>query len=334
MTNLVSKPRLRILVLGCGSIGRRHLENLIRLEAGDLLAYDLETARRDEVESKFGIPTPRNLEEAWEQDPNVALVAAPTPLHVELATEAARHGCHLFVEKPLSHDLQGVDALCAEVKRRGLITMVGCNMRFHAGPLTVKHWLKEGVIGQVLAARLQTGSYLPGWRPGQDYRASYSAHPRWGGAILDCVHEIDLALWYLGPGRLVGACSMPARSIGLETDGVAELILRHEDGAISNVHLNFVQRDYCRSCQVIGAEGTIHWDFGAGRVVLYGPAGQMAREVPDPEGWETNRMYVNEIAHFLQAVREDTPTANPVPEAVPALRIALAARQIGRSRSS
>jgi len=327
MTDQAGNTGRRVLVLGCGSIGRRHLANLIRLDVGEVLAYDVDSDARQAVEAEFGIHAARGFDEAWDQNPDVVLVAAPTQRHMELAIEAVQRGCHLFVEKPLSHCMNGVDDLCAELERRELVNMVGCNMRFHAGPMTVKRCLEDGAIGDVLAARLQTGSYLPRWHPQADYRAGYSARWDSGGAVLDCIHEIDLALWYLGPGRLVGAHCLPARSIGLETDGLAELVIEHESGALCSVHLNFVQRDYRRTCQIIGSEGTVYWDEDAGRVVLYGPDGQVSREIPDPDGWTMNRMYVDEMAHFLDAVRSRSATVNPVRQAVSALRTALEARQ-------
>src|SRR5882672_7407751 len=127
----------------------------------------------------------------WAERPDTVLVTAPSSMHVELAIVGARNGCHLFIEKPLSHTLDGVGELLETVKRQTLITMVGCNMRFHPGPALVKRLIDEGVVGNVLAARVKTGSYLPEWRPGMNYRDSYSASVQMGGgALLDCIHEI------------------------------------------------------------------------------------------------------------------------------------------------
>lgn len=319
---------MRIAVIGCGSIGRRHLRNLKYLGYADLLAFDPMKDARQEAGKEIKIPVYESLGELWGRKPHVALVTAPTNEHVEIALEAARRGCHLFIEKPLSHSMSGLDALSREVEERGLITMVGCNMRFHPGPMMVKHLITENTVGKVIASRIQTGSYLPRWRPWQDYRQSYSASAEWGGAILDSVHEIDLALWYFGPGHVVGAAQIPATAIGLETDGLAEILLRHENGVLSNIHLNFIQRDYRRTCQIIGAEGTIYWDFLDGRILIYGGDGELTREIPQPEGWEINRMYVDELAHFLQCVMQQTPTTNPISGGLAALRISLAARQI------
>lgn len=317
---------MRIALLGCGSIGTRHLRNLRALGQSDLLAFDIARAAREAASVATGAVCCATLDDLWAREPEVVVIAAPSNRHVELALAAARRGCHLFIEKPLSHSLEGVDELCREAERHRLIGMVGCNMRFHPGPATVRKLILDGRIGKLIAARLQSGSYLPRWRPHQDYRESYSASPIWGGALLDCIHEIDLVLWYFGPAEVTGAAHLSASSIGLETDGLAEILLRHEGGVMTNVHLNFVQRDYRRNCQIIGTEGTVYWDFREQRVNVYGEDGELAETLPEPEGWQFNQMYLDEMSHFLRAVEGAGQTVNPLSGGIDALKIALAAR--------
>lgn len=318
---------MRIAVLGCGSIGRRHLGNLHALGQTDLLAYDPDPIVRQSIESELGIPCQATLESVWERSPEIVLVTAPSRVHIELALAAVRHDCHLFIEKPLSYSPDGIELLQAEVQGRKLVSMVACNMRFHPGPVAVKQFIHEGVIGNVIAARIQSGSYLPRWRPMQDCRNSYSASPEWGGAILDCIHEIDLALWYFGSAKVEAAVHLPADSIGLQTNGLAEILLHHESKVLCNVHVNFVQRDYRRTCQVIGSEGTIYWDFGDRRVTMYGPDGEIKQILLEPDAWKVNQMYVDEMSYFLQCVQARTETMNPLAGGLAALQIALAAKQ-------
>jgi predicted dehydrogenase len=317
---------MRALVIGGGSIGSRHLRNLQGLGIGPLGVVEPSEGRRRMIAredlSFFDV-----LQQGLAWRPAFAVVASPTALHAAQALQVAAAGCHLFVEKPLSHALDGVDELVQTAKRRGLVTLVGCNMRFHPGPAAIHGLLAERAIGTVLAARLHTGSYLPAWRAGQDYRDSYSASPEHGGAVLDCIHEIDLALWYFGPARLAAGVVRPASSLGLETDGLAELLLEHDSGALASVHLNFVQRDYRRTCQVIGSEGTIAWDFHDGRVILHDIGGQPAQILCQPERWQVNDMYRDEMAHFVESVRLGRPTINPLEGGVAALRLALAVRR-------
>ena len=129
---------IRVLVIGCGSIGRRHIGNLLELGVRDILATDTRNERMNEVKSKFGVQTVAGLEEALDCQPNVAIIATPTSSHLALALKAAHHGCHLFIEKPLSHNAEDVDRLIQLVREKGLITLVGCNMRFHPSIRKIK----------------------------------------------------------------------------------------------------------------------------------------------------------------------------------------------------
>lgn len=320
---------MRIAILGCGSIGRRHARNLTTLGQNDLVLFDPDPAARIALEGAPSVLFVETLEEIWRSHPEVILVTSPSHLHVPQALEAARRGCDLFVEKPLSHDWNGVDELCSEIEKRGLVSMVGCNMRFHPGPARVKQLLEAGAIGRVIAARIVTGSYLPDWRPGTDYRDGYSASAeRGGGAILDCIHEIDLSLWYLGPGTVVGAAAVPAWSIGLQVEGLAEILIRHDSGALSSVHLNFVERGYRRACRLLGSEGAISWDFGDGGVVWQGSDGRARARYERPDDWCVNSMYVDEMKHFLECVSARTTPQGTLEEGSRALGIALGARRM------
>jgi predicted dehydrogenase len=322
---------LRVAVLGCGSIGRRHARNLNVLGVAQVGCCDPDAAAAAALADEIGGSAHAEAPAVWAWQPHAVIVAAPNELHVPLAAEALAHGCDVFVEKPLSHSLDGVDALCEAARAAAAVTMVGCNMRFHPGPASVMRLLQAGEIGGVLSSRIQTGSYLPRWRPGTDYRASYSAAPDSGGAVLDCIHEVDLALWYHGPARLLAAAVRPAASLGLAADGLAELLLEHESGVLSSVHLNFVQRDYRRGCQVIGECGTIYWDFADGTVRVFGEDGVERRCKPQPDGWELNDMYMDELRHFLECVLTRAQSCNPLEAGAAALRIAVAARGRGQA---
>jgi predicted dehydrogenase len=128
--------------------------------------------------------------------PDFVVIATPTHLHLEHGLRVVREGVHLFMEKPLCHSPEGMSEFAALVESKKVVSMVGCNMRFHPGPARVKQLLSEGRIGRILFARLHTGSYLPKWRPSTDYRTNYAAREETGGGcILDWIHEIDLTRW-------------------------------------------------------------------------------------------------------------------------------------------
>lgn len=330
----------RILISGMGSIGQRHLKNLQVLGMKDLAVFD-------PIETELPLPAGRSLGEGWSltlplggretfddyEDalrtfkPNVVFICSPTNLHVPQALQAAQAGCHVFIEKPLSYSMDGITELEKEVNKRNLTTMVGCNMRFHPGPALIKRLIDDGRIGEVLSARLSTGSYLPRWKRERPYRETYSADPGQGGAALDCIHEIDLMLWYLGPAKLVGSASLNASNIGLsQTDGLHEFILEHRSGAVSSTHLNFIQQDKRRTQTIIGTMGTLYWEYRGHedqKLERYGSDGNLQETYLQDEKFDTNTMYLDELKHFFECVECKKPTGCTITSAREALDIAL-----------
>ena len=217
----------RILVVGCGSIGRRHIRNLLSLGQRTLHLVEMDHVRLQQGTQEFGVPGTRTLEESWAWRPEVVIVANPTSWHVETATAAAAQGCHLLIEKPLSDRLEGVEALLRMVGEKQLIALVGCNLRFHPGPALIHHWLTQSECGKILSARFEAGSYLPSWRPGTDFRVSYSAQAALGGGcVLDDIHELDLACWLFGMPREVVAITQDGSALEWAADGRFVLVGR------------------------------------------------------------------------------------------------------------
>jgi predicted dehydrogenase len=317
--------RLRFLVIGCGSIGRRHIGNLMALDAGEILAFDARDDRRREIESQFAVQAVNSLQDAWAQNPSVALITTPTSMHVPLAIEAAQRGCHLFVEKPLSDSLDGVDDLLDNVMNRHLVTLVGCNMRFHPGVIKVKELVDTGAIGRIVSARVEVGQYLPDWHPSEDYRLGYSSSKDLGGGvILDAIHELDYIRWLLGQVDAVACFAGKLSHLEINTEDTAAVLLRFTSGVIGELHMDYVQRAYSRTCQIIGEQGTVRWDYMTGEVRWYSAITREWRVFANPPGWESNGMYVAELRHFLACLAGNDKSLVDVFEGALVLRLALA----------
>jgi len=320
---------MKALIIGCGSIGCRHLRNLLDLTDRDveIIAYRQRGDDAEVMKREFGLRTFFNRVEALAERPDFALITNPTSLHVPVAIEAARSGCHLFIEKPLSHSLDSVDKLLDLIRERDLIAFVGFNMRFHRGLQLVKRVLEEERIGRVLSIRAQVGQYLPDWRPGQDYRRSYSARRALGGGvILDLIHELDYVRWLVGEVNQVTCFAGHISSLEIETEDVAEILLHFENGAIGNVHMDCIQRFPSRTCRIVGKEGVITWDYYANEVRLF-EADRGDWQVFCQKGFKRNDMYRAEMQHFLACLEGHEKPAVDVEEGARILRLALAARE-------
>lgn len=319
---------MRALVVGGGSIGCRHLRNLKGLGIEDLGVVEVDASRRSAIAAELGLTAFVELGGGLKWAPNFVVVATPTHLHLEQSLEIARLGFPMFVEKPLSHVEQDLGELVDLVRSKNLTSLVGCNMRFHPGPAQVKKLIDDGTLGKILFAKIQAGSYLPEWRPGLDYRQNYAArHDTGGGCILDGIHEIDLARWYLGEVESVFCCAAHMSSLEIETEDVASLICRHRGGAVSEIHLDYVQRTYERGCQIVGELGSIFWDFNSKMVRCYQAASKEWTTYPQPDVWQLNEMYVDEMRHFLNCLQDGHPTMLPIPEAASLMRIVFAAKR-------
>ena len=175
---------MKILIAGLGSIGRRHLRNLQDMNIGEfvLLRSQRATLPDDEL---VGIPTEQNLTEALQRhQPDAVVVSNPTAFHLDIAIPAAQAGCHLLLEKPISHTMERVPTLAKIVAQKNLKVLVGFQFRFHIGLQRIKELLDNGTIGAVTSIQAHWGEYLPAWHPWEDYRIGYAAREDLGGGVL------------------------------------------------------------------------------------------------------------------------------------------------------
>ncbi|MFI5212928.1 MAG: N-acetylneuraminate synthase [Gemmatimonadales bacterium] len=321
------------LVVGCGSIGQRHIRNLRCLTDEPIIAYRATDRDLREFEREFRVTPYDDLARALAAKPRFAIIANPTALHVPAAIAAAQAGCDLFIEKPVAHNLDGLDELERVVRERGVRVFVGCVMRFHPAVRRVKRVIDSGRLGHLVSVRIQAGSYLPGWRASTPYESSYSARADMGGGVLlDLIHEIDYCLWWMGRPVEVSSFSGHVSSLAIDTEDVAEILLRFAGGAIGEIHLDYVQRVTQRTSEVVGEAGTVRADLAGNRVELAdASAGQWVEEPVEPL-LDLNELYVAELRHFLDIVERGAAPLVPLDDGIAALRIVAAARRSDRTQ--
>ncbi len=317
---------MRVLIIGCGSIGMRHMRNLKSLGVNNLIAVDFVEDRLKYAQDECGAQPFDSLDNALQTGADVAFITTPSHLHVSNALQAAQAGCHLFIEKPLAHSEDGLNELVEVVQQNNLITMLGCNTRFHHGPAAIKRLLGEGAIGRVTSATLNAGNYLPDWHPDRDYRLRYSAQRAMGGGVvLDAIQEIDYARWLFGEVLEVFGYGGKLSSLDIDVEDTANILMKFKVGFSAMIHIDYIQRPYARSCRVIGEEGTIIWDITAPSQLqwFFAKTGQW-NVIEPPQNYTINDMYIKELCHLLDCVKQHKQTAIDIQEAVQVTRIALA----------
>ncbi len=299
---------MKFLIAGFGSIGRRHFRNLLALGERDIvfLRSQHSTLPDDEI-AEFSVET--EIAAALAYRPDAVIIANPTALHLDVAIPAAEQGCHLFIEKPVSHSLARIDELQAALARGGGNAFTAFQFRFHPGLQRIQTWPSPdpqtpNPIGHPLSVRVHWGEYLPSWHPWEDYRQSYSARADLGGGVvLTLCHPLDYLRWLFGDVRSLWAFTSSNSGLELDVEDSAEMGLRFENGVIGSVHLDYVQRPPGHWLEIIGTEGMIRWDNADGAVnVFNAQVGDWQRYLL-PEGFERNDLFLAEMAHFLQVIR-------------------------------
>jgi predicted dehydrogenase len=290
------------LVVGGGSIGKRHLKNLL---ASGRAAAVVETRedRRAEIASKYGAAKLfASLDDALAAERyQAAFICVPTAYHLAPALRLARAGVHIFMEKPVSHSLDGVLELVEAVERAGLVGMTGFCMRFFAPLARAKELIEAGDVGRVVTARSLTATYLPEWHPWEDYRTFYMAKKEQGGGVLlDECHAFDWMQWLCGPITGVFAVVGTFSDLEVTTDDVCEALARFGDRAVGSIHLDMVDRSLRSEVEIIGTESTLVVDLEGHAVRLWDPKVKAWRATAFEPSYD--RMYVDELEHFFACV--------------------------------
>jgi predicted dehydrogenase len=321
---------MKFLIAGYGSIGRRHLHNLISLGERDIVIYHTHhSTLPDEELSSF--PTESDLRSALAHNPEAVIVANPTALHLDVAIPAANCGCHLLIEKPISHSMARIDELQNAIQQNHNKILVGYQFRFHPGLQKIKKLLDDKAIGTLISVHAHWGEYLPNWHPWEDYQEGYAARPELGGGVLLTLsHPLDYLRWLVGEVQAISAFTSH-KGLNLPVEDTAEIFLQFKNGTLGTIHLDYLQRPASHWLEIIGDRGTIRWDNSDGAVYLAqvnrdGKIGDW-QEFPPPQGFERNHLFLAELQHFLDMVNGKTKPVCSMHDGIMALQLALAARK-------
>lgn len=288
----------KALVVGSGSIARRHLANFRRLlpdaEVGCVSASGRQLADGEtSATTQF-----QSLEAAIAWSPHLAVVASPAPLHLDHACLLLGADVPVLIEKPLSDNMDRMRVAAPLLARHRDRIEVAYNLRFLSSARHMKALVDEGRVGRVLGLRVEVGQYLPDWRPSADYRRQVSANRSLGGGVLlELSHELDYLTWLFGRFDRVFCVAANSGQLEIDVEDHADILLSRK-GLTAQVHLDFLQRRASRSCKVIGSTGTLHWDLIANRISLDGPAGEEVL-FSDP-AVDRNDMYVEQLRGFIE----------------------------------
>lgn len=298
---------MKISVVGLGSIGRRHLNGLKKIAKKQGLSvikgFDLSESRRNQTSNEIpGVEITSSLQDCI-KGASLVFVCVPTSKHMNVINDIHEHGqFNLFIEKPLSHTLDGCDELEFKFSRIKKSCSVGYMLRFHPVINELKKIVDQQTFGRPINVRVEAGFYLPFWHPWENYQDFYmSWKTGGGGALLDISHEIDYLNWIFGSIHEVNGLIGTVSDLEISSDDLSSSILRFNSGLIGELHLDLLQFDESRYCKVIFTDGVVIADLITNEIKTFGK---------NSKKWtvkklkvDINKVYENEYLDIINRAR-------------------------------
>lgn len=324
-----------ILIVGLGSIGKRHVEIISQaFPQVHIVVYRHRSCDSIQDDSLPIRHCTSSLDEAIAFKPQLAIIANPATKHVIIAKKLAIHGIDLMIEKPISNNYQDSLELIDVCRQHNALLTVAYNLRFLPSLIHFKQCVELKMVGDIYAVRSEVGQYLPSWRPESDYRNGVSARKDMGGGVLlELSHEIDYLRWIFGKVDWVQAHASRQSHLEIDVEDSASIILGMERSVgsdlIASLNMDFIRHDTTRRCYAIGEKGTLMWDAISGEVKKF-PQGGESWEVLSQSLPDRNYTYTQEIASFFEAVESRGDLAISAKDGVEVVRVIEAIKESSR----
>jgi len=333
----------KILVVGLGSIGLRHVRNISRhFPKYEIIIFTKRKNIPKEIKNNKNIIVLNSIDKCLDNNPNIGFITNESAFHVPTSIKLAQKGMDLFIEKPLSNSLKSIDILQKVVKKNNLIIQMGCNFRFFPPIKKIKQLIESKKIGRVISVQVENNSYLPDYHPLENYRKGYAAREDLGGgAVLTQIHEIDYLYWLFGDVKKVSSFTDKFSDLDVTADDMSTSLVEFKNGIIGQIHISYFQRPYFRSCKIKGTKGIIEWESVENNVNLFDMKSKKWKKVNVNNNYKLitggittgktdeklNRMYVEEIKDFMNCVKKRKKTINDLIQGEKTLKIALAMKE-------
>ena len=320
-----------VALVGLGSIGRRHLRLLKALRPEVEVILVRSSHGQSWPEEDLAKESVSSIDEAIEKNIDAAIISSPAPYHVQQAIQFLKAGIPMMIEKPLSHNMDDIQELKDLSDRIRVPILVGYVLRHSSDLNYFSERVSEKSVGRMISANIDCGSYLPDWRPEQDYRMTTSARKDLGGGVLlELSHELDYANWLFGPFLSVEATLLNSGTLDIDVEDTADLILTSKSGLTISIHLDFCRPDVIRQCTVEGSEGRLSWD-GIGHSV------RLQRESGETGVWpftiERDDKFIEQLSHFLFSIEQGDEPKVTLDDGIAVMTLIEAARRSSRENA-
>ncbi|MAF59753.1 MAG: Gfo/Idh/MocA family oxidoreductase [Candidatus Pacebacteria bacterium] len=324
-----------ILVVGAGSVGKRHMKNFVSLgstvSAVDPRYDRLEEASKD-IPLKHSFETIESaLEDSREFD-GVA-ICSPTAFHVSQSEAALKAGLPVLLEKPVAPTLVEAQRLQETLKRNKGKLLLGYTYRWWPPFVEFRKRLQSGEIGTIRYVEFMMGAHLADWHPWERYQEFFmSSKELGGGALLDESHFLDLLVWLFGMPKSLFARVEKISNLEIETDDNVDILVDYANGMRVSLHLDLYRRPHERYIRAVGDGGSIEWSVEPNRVRVAIDAEQKWDEKAFPQ--ERNYMFLAVAKEFLAIIDGSTEPSCTIDDGVKVMQLVEISRKSSKKRKS
>jgi len=292
-----------ILVIGVGSVGKRHLLNLKNMNC-KLSGMDPNSERLREVSTEvslvFQFTSLEQIEKYWHEFDGV-IVCSPPKFHKEQCIISAQKNIPILLEKPLTKDLEeGMELYNALNKLNGKL-LLGYTYRWWRPLIEFRKKIQNGEIGKPLHAKFFMSAHLADWHPWERYQDFFMASKELGGgALLDESHFIDLMIWIFGVPESIYASVEKISNLDIETDDNVDMVIKYENGLRITIHLDLYGRPHEKYISVVGDNGTLEWSFDPNQIRYSKDIGNNWEE--QNFNLERNDMFIDVAKEFIKVI--------------------------------
>lgn len=336
---------MKILMIGLGSIGQRHVRNIRRIYGNDIeiIAYRVRRLQQTfsdtmqiregiNLESEHNIKSYSDLDEALSTGPDIAFITNITAKHMECALKCAKAGCDIFLEKPVSDSMEGVAQLKEIADEKKLVVFMGYQNRYHPAIRTLKEYLDKDLIGRIITVDAAFCERLITMHTYEDYSTTYMARKDMGGGcILNLqIHDIDILQWLFGK-PIENTIKSVVRTnsslkIDVEDHAVITYNANYKDGMVTvTTRSDFLAYPPIHTFLLIGEKGRIDIDMNKAVITAYDENG--TADVKEFKGFQRNDMFIEELKDFMDAVKTRAKAVIPLEDGIAGLETALKARE-------
>ena len=306
LTKNIKKNKLRFLVIGLGSMGKRRIRNLLFHGQRLICGYDTRPDRRLEAKRKYGIDIIADLKKISAEDFDAMVISTPPDQHGDYIRLALKLNKHFFVEHPTSDD--GYQEILKNKNFR-LVKAPSCTLRFYQPIKMIKDILEKGKVGKILAFQYHAGQYLPDWHPYEDYRQVYFSKKETGACREIFPFELIWLNWlFKSKVAQVSGRISKVSDLAMDADDIILATVKYNNGILGTIIIDAIARKPYRTLRVLGSEGALDWEKFDSVIKLYQVKFKKTEIIPVPQGHPVTgyineeEMYHDEIKSFLEAI--------------------------------